>query len=71
MKHVPCFQIEIQPPPVRPTTEFRWSVKVDRVGYLDAFTDADFAGMDEAIVDGTRVRVDGTAGTITIVAEST
>jgi len=30
---------------------FRWSIKVDRVGYLDAFQPDDWAGLDEVIVD--------------------
>ncbi len=35
----------------RRSPAFRWSVKVDRVGFLDAFTDADRAEIDEAIID--------------------
>jgi hypothetical protein len=30
---------------------YRWSVKVDRIAFLDAFTDTDLAGIDEAIID--------------------
>jgi putative protease len=30
---------------------FRWSIKVDRVGFLDAFEDADWSDIDEIIVD--------------------
>ncbi len=33
---------------------FRWSVMVDRIGYLDAFDDGDFANVDEVVVDITR-----------------
>lgn len=43
------------PPASAPRREpFRWSVKVDRVGYLDRFTDADRADLDEVIVDVAR-----------------
>jgi putative protease len=42
-------------PPKRDNREavgdFRWSIKVDRVGFLDAFEQADFADIDEIIVD--------------------
>jgi len=31
--------------------EFRWSIKVDRVGFLDALTGDDVANVDEVIVD--------------------
>jgi putative protease len=34
-----------------PVADFRWSIKVDRVGFLDAFEEIDFAGIDEIIVD--------------------
>jgi putative protease len=30
---------------------FRWSIKVDRVGFLDSFTEADWTDLDEVIVD--------------------
>jgi putative protease len=30
---------------------FRWSIKVDRVDYLDAFTDDDLTAIDELIID--------------------
>ncbi len=30
---------------------FHWSIKVDRVGFLDAFTDNDFTDVEEVIVD--------------------
>ena len=30
---------------------FRWSIKVDRIGFLDAFEDRDLADVDELIVD--------------------
>ena len=38
----------------RPREAFRWSVKVDRIGLLDAFTETDWADVDEVIVDITR-----------------
>jgi len=28
-----------------------WSIKVDRIGFLDAFDDADFVGVDEVLID--------------------
>jgi putative protease len=33
---------------------FRWNVKVDRIGFLDAFEADDWAGVDEVIVDVAR-----------------
>jgi putative protease len=36
---------------VRESDDFRWSIKVDRVGFLDAFESADFVGVDEIVVD--------------------
>src|SRR5207249_1129187 len=33
---------------------FRWSIKVDRIGFLDALEDDDLADVDEVIVDITR-----------------
>jgi putative protease len=39
----------------RPFVEaFAWSVKVDRIGFLDTFDPGDWAGVDEVIVDITR-----------------
>ena len=38
----------------RDVHHFRWSIKVDRVGFLDAFTDDDWFNLDEVIVDITR-----------------
>jgi len=37
-----------------PLDAFRWSIKVDRVGFLDALTDHDLVGLDEMIIDVTR-----------------
>ncbi len=37
-----------------PTSAFRWSIKVDRVGFVDAFEAQDWAGVDELIVDVAR-----------------
>jgi putative protease len=34
-----------------PSTGFQWSIKVDRIGFLDALEDADLAGVEEVIVD--------------------
>jgi putative protease len=33
------------------TAAFRWSIKVDRIGFLDAFEEADLAGLEEIIVE--------------------
>jgi putative protease len=33
------------------TTAFRWSIKVDRIGFLDAFESADLEGVEEVVVD--------------------
>ncbi len=33
------------------TTAFAWSIKVDRIGYLDAFTAEDWSDVDEVLVD--------------------
>jgi putative protease len=41
-------------PPAPRTGPFRWSVKVDRVGFLDRFSAADWADLDEVIVDVAR-----------------
>jgi putative protease len=30
---------------------FRWSIKVDRVGFLEAFEEADVAGIEEVVID--------------------
>jgi U32 family peptidase len=32
-------------------TAFQWSIKVDRIGFLDAFTEEDWRELDEVIVD--------------------
>jgi putative protease len=42
-------------PPVRRRAEPpRWSIKVDRIGFLDAFEPADWDGVEEAVVDVSR-----------------
>lgn len=38
-------------PPARPDTAFRWLLKVDRIGFLDALEDSDLEGVEEIIVD--------------------
>jgi putative protease len=40
-------------PPRRADT-FNWSIKLDRIGFLDAFEAADLAGLDEILVDVAR-----------------
>jgi U32 family peptidase len=37
--------------PLEPSAAFRWSIKVDRIGFLDAFEDSDLAGIEEIVVD--------------------
>jgi putative protease len=50
---------------------FRWNIKVDRIGFLDAFTPEDWAGIDEVVIDIARdhpallaARLDQLAGQI-------
>jgi putative protease len=52
-ERVQQLQAKICPLPLSPPLprSFRWSIKVDRIGFLDAFEDADFAGVDEVVVD--------------------
>jgi U32 family peptidase len=38
-------------PVINQNTPFRWSIKIDRIGYLDSFEDSDFADVDEVIID--------------------
>jgi hypothetical protein len=38
----------------RESAPFRWSIKVDGIGFLDAFERADYADMDEIIIDVAR-----------------
>ena len=48
-------QEEVCPPPLSPKkTAFRWSIKVDRIAFLDAFERDDYADIDEIIVDVAR-----------------
>src|SRR5262249_40633666 len=49
-------QAEICPPKVQAgrSTRFHWSLKVDRVGFLDALEDGDLADVEEVIVDVAR-----------------
>lgn len=46
-------QAELCPvvPQPRRTEHFRWSIKVDRIGFLDAFADPDLADVDEVVID--------------------
>src|SRR5207253_547365 len=41
-------------PAPKTTAAFRWSIKVDRVGFLDAFEPDDFADVEEVTVDVAR-----------------
>ena len=45
----PCLPVSLSP-----RLGFRWSIKVDRIGYLDAFTADDWRDVDEVVVDITR-----------------
>lgn len=47
---------ELTPLPTTPrrTTEFAWSLKIDRVAHVDAFAADDWHGMDELIIDVAR-----------------
>lgn len=42
---------ELPPPPTPVPGEPRWSIKVDRLAFLDGFEAEDFAGVDEVVVD--------------------
>ncbi len=47
-------QLAVAPPKVRtgpPAEAFRWSIKVDRIGFLDAFEEEDWTCIDEIVVD--------------------
>jgi putative protease len=52
-KSVAGIQRDVLPPqvPAAKSEGFRWSIKVDRVGFLDAFEDVDWQGVDEVIID--------------------
>jgi collagenase-like PrtC family protease len=45
------------PLPSASVASLRWSIKVDRVAFLDRFTDVDWAGIDEVVVDIARDHV--------------
>jgi U32 family peptidase len=38
-------------PSPQPSSAFRWSIKVDRLGFLDALEDSDLADIEEIVVD--------------------
>ncbi|HEV3447354.1 MAG TPA: U32 family peptidase, partial [Gemmataceae bacterium] len=44
---------EVKPPapPAVSRTDFSWSIKIDRVGFLDAFENTDWEGLEEIVVD--------------------
>ena len=52
-ERIKSIQSAVAPRHVKPVRAeaFRWSIKVDRIGFLDEFVDADFVGIDEVIVD--------------------
>lgn len=43
-----------EPPTPRLTERFRWSIKVDRIGFLDDFTADDWHDLDEIVIDVAR-----------------
>ncbi len=46
--------VSAKPQAVRATEAFRWSIKVDRIGFLHAFADEDWRDLDEVVIDITR-----------------
>jgi putative protease len=53
-ERVSQLQASVAPPKARRErhqNDFRWSIKVDRIGFLDAFTAEDWADIDEVVVD--------------------
>lgn len=53
-QRVADLQAVVTPPPSplsQPPADFRWSIKVDRIGFLDAFEDRDLVGIEEIVVD--------------------
>src|SRR5207248_10584533 len=46
-------QAEVSPPKSSSLEEraFRWSIKVDRIGFLDAFEPDDLTGVEEVVID--------------------
>ncbi|HEX5270167.1 MAG TPA: U32 family peptidase, partial [Gemmataceae bacterium] len=54
-RHAERVAAEVCPPAPAPRpAPFRWSIKVDRTAFLDAFTPADFADLDEVVIDVAR-----------------
>ncbi|MBX9679421.1 MAG: U32 family peptidase [Gemmataceae bacterium] len=49
-------QAVVRPPAIAaaPSADFRWSIKVDRMAFLDAFERQDWTHVDEAIIDVAR-----------------
>src|SRR5262249_34599340 len=46
-------QVELCPtsPPARKTEAFRWSVKIDRIGFVDRFEASDWSNVEELVID--------------------
>jgi len=49
--HLQAIAASPTPQASEPSAAFRWLIKVDRIGFLDAFEEADLAGVEEIIVD--------------------
>jgi putative protease len=47
-------ELRPKPSPRRTAAPFRWSIKVDRIGFLDALEPADLTDIDEVVIDITR-----------------
>jgi putative protease len=52
-EHLARLQAMVSPPKSAPSeaSAFRWSIKVDRIGFLDAFQSEDLIDLDELVVD--------------------
>ena len=50
-EHVLAAVRPLQQKPARRGEAFRWSIKVDRISFVDAFEPADWVGVEELIVD--------------------
>jgi putative protease len=52
-ERITSVQQEVLPPANRETgtSSFRWSIKVDRIGFLDGFPAGDFGDLEEAVVE--------------------
>lgn len=51
LNHLQAIVVPPTPKRSKPSAAFRWFIKVDRIGFLDAFEETDLAGVEEIIVD--------------------